>query len=298
MLSAVGNAARCPPYELGLASLGRYLVERNVLVDPDVAGQAEHALGDDVAHDLVGAAFDPGAGRAQQHRLEFAGEFGVFGSAQHARRALQVERVCCDILDHRTGYQLADRILRPRPLALRQRRDRAHAGVFQPARLHRPVGQSGAHTAVVDRKAVFQHQIAAEFEQFGEAGGDPRADRHALVHQRGQRHVPAVIDGAEPLAIRNLHIGAIDFVEVGRAVGLLDRLDLDAGALHVQEEHGEALVFCDVGIRPRQQDTIVGIMRARGPDLLAVDDPVVAVLFGAGAHYSDYGILLTRTDPN
>jgi hypothetical protein len=39
----------------------------------------EHALGDDVAHDLVGAAFDAGAGRAQQHRLEFAGGFGVLG---------------------------------------------------------------------------------------------------------------------------------------------------------------------------------------------------------------------------
>src|SRR5579864_4022824 len=54
-------------------SLGRDLVERYVLVDPDVAGQPQHALGDDVAHDLVGAAFDAGAGRAQQHRLEFAG---------------------------------------------------------------------------------------------------------------------------------------------------------------------------------------------------------------------------------
>ena len=57
------------------ASLGRDLVERHVLVDPDIAGQAEHALGDDVAHDLVGAAFDAGAGRAEQHRLEFAGQF-------------------------------------------------------------------------------------------------------------------------------------------------------------------------------------------------------------------------------
>src|SRR5215813_10134955 len=62
-LSRVARALR--------ASLGRYLVERHVLVDPDIAGQPEHALGDDVAHDLVGAAFDAGAGRAQQHRLEF-----------------------------------------------------------------------------------------------------------------------------------------------------------------------------------------------------------------------------------
>src|ERR1700675_779673 len=76
-----------------LSTLGRYLVERHVLVDPDIAGQAEHALGDDVAHDLVGAAFDPGAGRAQQHCLEFPGGLRIRGAAQHAGGALQVQRV-------------------------------------------------------------------------------------------------------------------------------------------------------------------------------------------------------------
>src|SRR5438132_5882368 len=32
-----------------LSSLGRYLVERNILVDPDIAGQSDHAFGNDVA---------------------------------------------------------------------------------------------------------------------------------------------------------------------------------------------------------------------------------------------------------
>src|SRR3954465_9386633 len=36
-----------------LSSLGRYLVERHVLVHSDIAGQTEHAFGDDVAHDLI-----------------------------------------------------------------------------------------------------------------------------------------------------------------------------------------------------------------------------------------------------
>src|ERR1700733_5285064 len=79
------------------SSPGRYLVERYVLVDPDIAGQSEHALGDDVAHDFVGATFDPGAGRAQQHRLKFSGSFRVRRPAQPARRALQVERIGRDI---------------------------------------------------------------------------------------------------------------------------------------------------------------------------------------------------------
>src|SRR5512140_1171807 len=75
------NAASCgvsskfmtAPFALSGAPLGRYLVERHVLVDADIAGQPQHALGDDVAHDLVGAAGDAGAGRAQQHLLELAG---------------------------------------------------------------------------------------------------------------------------------------------------------------------------------------------------------------------------------
>src|SRR6202521_1391169 len=46
-----------------LPSFGRYLVEWYVLVDPDVTGQTKHALGDDVTHDLVGAAFD----RSEEH---------------------------------------------------------------------------------------------------------------------------------------------------------------------------------------------------------------------------------------
>src|SRR5665213_629214 len=110
-----------PPYDSTslTSSLGRYLVERHVLVDPDIAGQSEHPLGDDVAHDLVGAAFDPGAGRAQQHGLEFSGDLGVLGSAEHAGGALQIERVGRDVLHHRPRHQLADGIFRTRPLAFR-----------------------------------------------------------------------------------------------------------------------------------------------------------------------------------
>src|SRR6266478_9100145 len=114
--SSVKNAAPRPGHD-ELSSPGRYLVERNILVDPDIAGQSEHALGNDVAHDLVGAAFDPRSRRAQQHRLEFSGGFRIVGSAHRAGRALQLDPVSCDILDHRTRHQLGDRMLRPRTLA-------------------------------------------------------------------------------------------------------------------------------------------------------------------------------------
>src|SRR5437868_10784873 len=91
---------------LSSASLGRNLVERNILVDADIAGQTQHAFGDDVAHDFVGAAFDPGSGRAQQHRLKFSRGFGIFGAAQYAGRALQVQRISRDILKDRKSTRL------------------------------------------------------------------------------------------------------------------------------------------------------------------------------------------------
>src|SRR5579863_7247881 len=48
----------------------RLLIERQVLVDAHVAGQAQHALGDDVAQDLVAAAGDAQRRRIEQRLLE------------------------------------------------------------------------------------------------------------------------------------------------------------------------------------------------------------------------------------
>src|SRR2546427_47849 len=70
---------------------------------------------------------------------------------------------------------------------------------------------------------------------------------------------------------------------------LLDRLDLDAGAFHIQEEHGEPLVLGHIGIGAGEKDAVVGIMRPRGPDLLAIDDPTVAVFLRAGPQAGDIG---------
>ena len=89
--------------------------------------------------------------------------------------------------------------------------------------------------------------------------------------------------------IGNHDVGEIDLVELLHAVGLLDRPHLDALALHVEEEHRQALVLGHIGIGARDQKAVVGIMRARGPDLLAVDDPVVALLFRARAQARDVG---------
>ena len=73
-----------------LSSLNRNLVERHVLVDADVAGQTQHALGDDVAQDFIGAAGDPHRGRTQQHLLELPAHLFLGSAGKDTGRAFEI----------------------------------------------------------------------------------------------------------------------------------------------------------------------------------------------------------------
>ena len=55
-----------------------------------------------------------------------------------------------------------------------------------------------------------------------------------------------------------------------------------AGAVHVDQQIADALVLGRVGIGAHQQENQVGKLRVRGPDLLPVDDEVVALFDRAG----------------
>ena len=72
-----------------------------------------------------------------------------------------------------------------------------------------------------------------------------------------------------------------DLVEALTLVDLRDWPDLDALGVHIHDEVRQPGVLRGVRIRPDDQDAPVAEVRARGPDLLAVDDPVVAVAHGA-----------------
>src|SRR6202158_5244739 len=87
--------------------------------------------------------------------------------------------------------------------------------------------------------------------------------------------------------IGNDDVGKVDLIELLHAIGLLDRPHFDARALHVEKEHRQALVLGHIGIGPRDQEAVVRVVRARSPDLLAVDDPVVAFLLRACAQARD-----------
>ena len=134
------------------------------------------------------------------------------------------------------------------------------------------IGQVLASQRLVQAPGGLDHRPQRlEVEQ-----ADLSADRQAFVHQRRQCHLPACADRSQPLVIGYTHVGKEDFVELAVAVHLADGPHLDPWALHVDEEHRQSSVLGHGGVGARKEQAEVGELRARGPDLLAVDHPVVA----------------------
>ena len=203
---------------------------------------------------------------------------------------MQVQREHGDLLQARARHQLADGVFRPWIFTARQGRDGPHAGIFQATLTAGPLGQLGANTPIIDgQRAVGQFQFLAELENVGEARAHARADGQALVHQGGQRHFPALANAAEALGVGQTDIVEIDLVKARLTIGLLDRHDAHARRVHAQEEHGQALVLGHVRVGAGDQDAPLRIVRAAGPDLLAIDHPVVAIALSLGAQTCQIG---------
>ena len=77
--------------------------------------------------------------------------------------------------------------------------------------------------------------------------------------------------------------------EVDLAGDVTQRPDVDARLVHVDQEVGDALALLDVGVRPGEQHRVVGGEAPRGPDLLAGDDPLLAVEHGPGGERREVG---------
>ena len=93
---------------------------------------------------------------------------------------------------------------------------------------------------------------------------------------------------------RDLHIVEEDVVDLMTALKGGDAAHSDAGALHVDEQEGDARLRLGVGIGADQEEAPVGVLAERGPGLLAVDDVVfLAVIagdaFGAGLQAREVG---------
>ena len=90
----------------------------DAFVDAGLAGEAEHALADDVLHHLVGAAGDVRGGRAEERLVPAV----VVVAACDRADADEVDRELAHLGHHPTAEELADRALGARHLALRARR--------------------------------------------------------------------------------------------------------------------------------------------------------------------------------
>ena len=115
------------------------------------------------------------------------------------------------------------------------------------------------------------------------------AEVPALEPERRHGDLPPVVDAADDVVLRAAHVGEEDLVELRRAVDLLDGPHLDARLLHRDEQVRDAGVLRRVGVGAGQQEDVVGVLRLGGPDLLAVDDPLVAVELGPGLEAGQVG---------
>ena len=157
--------------------------------------------------------------------------------------------------DDKFAEQVADLVLEVLELA---------GGGDRPGVEHRLVTRDPlADLAILERGSALDLELRGEADEvFDRADTHARADRHALVHQRRDRDGPAVADTADALVVGDADVGEEDFVKLTAARHLLDALHGHARCLHVHDEHGEALVLCLLGVRARQEDPVVGIVRA------------------------------------
>ena len=112
-------------------------------------------------------------------------------------------------------------------------------------------------------------------------------DRDSLVHQCRDGHAPAFAHSPQSSRIGNTHLVEEALVELGLTGHLKQRSYIDAGGVHVHEERRDALVFRNIGVGARNDETIGSNVRESGPHLLTRHNPLITVTFGASRQRRD-----------
>ena len=161
--------------------------------------------------------------------------------------------------------------------------------VLEATGAHVPVGQALAHRGVADRGPLAGVQVCGRARR---SRRNPRrrcrrwpgARSSAWSARPSSRRRPRRARWLSGMR-RSVKKTSLKF-EVPAICLMRPHLDARAPSCR-DDEHGQAGVLRRVRVGARQQEPAVGVVRAGGPDLLAVDDPVVAILHRARAQPGD-----------
>ena len=179
---------------------------------------------------------------------------------------------------------LGDEQLRRRGLVIGEQppvlhRDDAEREVVANLRLDVAVGELRPHRRREPglRLALVRAQVVAQ-DLEAVAQRDRAGDVRTLVVEQRHPHVPAAVDLAEHVVGGGAHVLEEGLVEAVLPAHVDQRADGEAGGVDVGHEHeGDAAVLGRVRIRPHEGEERVRVVGVRGPDLLPVDHPLVAV---------------------
>ena len=156
-------------------------------------------------------------------------------------------------------------------------------------------GDAPGEVRVLGQRPPARHLVlgrdALQLAQQGLVGAEGAA-RHPLVRQQVLGDAPAPVDLADGVFHRHADIGEDHVIGLVQAVHQHDRPDLDSRRLQVHEDEADALLLAPALGRADQQETPVGPVRLGGPDLGAVDHPIVPVAHRARAQRGEVGARL------
>ena len=108
-------------------------------------------------------------------------------------------------------------------------------------------------------------------------------DADTLVAEQVFGVAPALVFFADDILGGHAHVVEKHFVEMMFAVDGVYRAYGEARRFRIDQQIGNAALLLAFGAGAHQAKHPVGVMRARGPDFLPVDDIVVAIALGRGS---------------
>ena len=115
------------------------------------------------------------------------------------------------------------------------------------------------------------------------------ADAEALEAEQRLGHGPAVVQLADERVARHAHVVEEHLAELLVAGEVADRAQRDARRLQVHQQEADALLLLRRLVGAHQQVDVRRVVGERGPDLLAVDDEVIAVEHRGGLQAREIG---------